>query len=249
MRGGAPEHIMEAALCRIEVLRIFRQKIRLLCSSNQPCLRVCVERPVDLILQLTGIPSLWHPDQLHIAEWQAMQQLEFIFNVTLSVDAKNMALAKLAKHKGLSLINAEMSLEPARDPTTKSFEMEDVGVLGDEDDVAEERVETTGLLPPSFSETEITAFLWRVEEVQLAKQPGQGRREACKTCAKWILLLANPCDSCSSSPSLSLVLATMLLSIPCKLLLRIRRHSLLVFGSRSLPFQLRFQRSSRHAIM
>ena len=27
-RGGAPEHIVEAALCRIEVLRIFRQKIR-----------------------------------------------------------------------------------------------------------------------------------------------------------------------------------------------------------------------------
>ena len=177
MRGGAPEHIMEAALCRIEVLRIFRQKIRILCSSNQTCLRVCVERPVDLILQLTGIPSLWHPDQLHLAEWQAMQQLEFIFNVTLSVDAKNMALAKLAKHKGLSLIDAEMSLEPARDPTSNSFEMEDVGGLGDEDDVAEERVETTGLLPPSFSETEIIAFLWRVEEVQLAKQPGQGRRE------------------------------------------------------------------------
>jgi hypothetical protein len=104
-------------------------------------------------------------------------QLEFIFNVTLSVDAKNMALAKLAKHKGLSLIDAEMSLEPARDPTTKSFEMEDVGGLGDEDDVAEERVETSGLLPPSFSETELIAFLWRVEEVQLAKQPGQGRRE------------------------------------------------------------------------
>ena len=62
-RGGAPEHIMEAVICRIEVLRIFRQKVRFLCSSNQTCLRVCVERPVDLILQLSGIPSLWHPDQ------------------------------------------------------------------------------------------------------------------------------------------------------------------------------------------
>ena len=95
---------MEAALCRIEVLRIFRQKIRNLCPNNQPCLRVCVERPVDLILQLSGIPSFWHPDQLHLAEWQAMQQLEFIFNVTLSVDAKNMALAKLASIKVFRLL-------------------------------------------------------------------------------------------------------------------------------------------------
>ena len=79
--------------------------------------------------------------------------------------------------EGLSLIDAEMLLEPARDPTSKPFGMEDVGGLGDEDDVADERVETTGLLPPSFSETEISAFLWRVEEVQLAQQPGQGRRE------------------------------------------------------------------------
>ena len=70
-RGGAPEHITEAVLCRIEVLRICRQKIRSLCSSNQTCPRVCLERPVDLILQLTGIPSLWHPDKLHLAEWQA----------------------------------------------------------------------------------------------------------------------------------------------------------------------------------
>ena len=176
-RGGAPEHIMEAVLCRIEVLRIFRQKIRGLCSSNQTCPRVCLERPVDLILQLTGIPSLWHPDQLHLAEWQALQQLEFIFNVTLSVDGKNMALAKLAKHKGLSRIDAEVSMEPARDPTSNAFEMEDVGGLGDEDDVSDERVLTTGVLPPSLSEEEIIACLCRVEEVQLAKQPGQGRRE------------------------------------------------------------------------
>ena len=68
------------------------------------------------------------------------------------------------------------SLEPSRD-ASKSFELEDVGGLGDEDDVADERVETAGLLPPSFSEAELLAFLWRVEEVQLAKQLGQGRRE------------------------------------------------------------------------
>ena len=52
----------------------------------------------------------------NLAEWQALQQLEFIFNATLNVDGKNMALAKLAKHKGFSGIDAEMSMEPAHDP-------------------------------------------------------------------------------------------------------------------------------------
>jgi len=116
---GAAENIVETRLCQIDVLRMFRQRIRRVCASNNSCQHVCLERPIDLIWQFTGVPSLWHPEQLHLAEWQALQQLEFIFNVTLSVDAKNMALAKMAKHKGLSRIDAEMSMEPVREPTQK----------------------------------------------------------------------------------------------------------------------------------
>ena len=150
--GIAPGHIVGARLCQIEVLRMFRQKIRRLCASSETCQRVCLERPVELILQLSGVPSLWHPDQLHLAEWQALQQLEFIFNATLSVDGKNMALAKLAKHKGLSRIDAESSMEPARDPARNAFEMEDGGGVCDEDGVPDEQVWATSLLPPNFSE-------------------------------------------------------------------------------------------------
>lgn len=175
--GSASEHTVEERLCQIEVLRMFRQNIRRLCASSETCQRVCSERPVDLILQLIAVPSPWHPDQLHLAEWQALQQLEFIFNVTLSVDGKNMALAKLAKHKGLSHIDAEVSMEPARDLTKKTFDVEDVGGVVDEDNVPDEQVGTTGVLPPGFSEEDIIAFLRRDDEVQLAKQPGQGRRE------------------------------------------------------------------------
>ena len=47
--GIAPEHFVEARLCQIEVLRMFRQKIRRLCASSETCQRVCLERPVDLI--------------------------------------------------------------------------------------------------------------------------------------------------------------------------------------------------------
>ena len=42
---------------------------------------------------------IWHDDQLHLAEWQALQQLEYLFNLTLAVDAKSMALETVKQHK------------------------------------------------------------------------------------------------------------------------------------------------------
>ena len=175
--GSDTEHSIEDRLCRIEVLRMFRQNIRRLCANSESCPRVCLERPIDLILELIAVRSSWHPDQLHLAEWQALQQLEFIFNVTLSVDGKNMALAKLAKHKGLSHIDAEMSLEPGCVPAQKVFDVEDVGGVFEEDDAPDEEVGAAGVRPPCLSEEEILSFLRRDAEIQLAKQPGQGRRE------------------------------------------------------------------------
>ena len=175
--GSAAEHITQLRLFQIDVLRIFRQKIRRRCANYETCPCVCLERAVDLILQMSGVPSLWHPDQLHLAEWQALQQLEFIFNATLSVDGKNMALAKLAKHKGLSRIHAEVGLEPRRDAAMNIVQVDDDGGVCDEDDVPEEKVLSSGLLAPILSEEEVMAFLCRRAEIQLAKQPGQGRRE------------------------------------------------------------------------
>jgi hypothetical protein len=90
---SAAEHIAEARFCQIDVLHMFRQKVQRLSGTSGSPPRVCLERAVDLIWLFAGVPSLWHPEQLHLAEWQALQQLEFIFNVTLSVDGKNMALA------------------------------------------------------------------------------------------------------------------------------------------------------------
>ena len=175
--GSAAEHITQLRLFQIDVLRIFRQKIRRRCANYETCPCVCLERAVDLILQMSGVPSLWHPDQLHLAEWQALQQLEFIFNATFSVDGKNMALAKLAKHKGLSRIDAEVGLEPCRDATMNIVQVDDDGGVCDEDDVPEEKVLSSGLLAPILSEEEVMAFLCRRAEIQLANQPGQGRRE------------------------------------------------------------------------
>ena len=82
--------------------------------------------------------------------WQALQQLEFIFNATLSVDGKNTALAKMTKHKGLSRVDAEVSMEPAREPAQNAFDMEEAGGVYDEDDVPHEQVGAVGLLPSNM---------------------------------------------------------------------------------------------------
>ena len=52
------------------------------------------DRPNDV----RGMP-MWHEEQLHLAEWQALQQLEYLFNLTLSVDAKNLAIEQLKAQK------------------------------------------------------------------------------------------------------------------------------------------------------
>ena len=74
---SASEHSVEERLCRIEVLRMFRQNIRRLCASSETCQRVCLERPIGLILELIAVSSSWHPDQLHLAEWQALPGIHF----------------------------------------------------------------------------------------------------------------------------------------------------------------------------
>ena len=57
------------------------------------------------------------------------------------------------------------------------MQVDDDGGVCDEDDVPEEKVLSSGLLEPILSEEEVMAFLCRRAEIQLANQPGQGRRE------------------------------------------------------------------------
>ena len=40
----------------------------------------------------------WDYIIVHLAEWQALQQLEYLFNLAVSVDAKNLAVEKLKAH-------------------------------------------------------------------------------------------------------------------------------------------------------
>ena len=48
-----------------------------------------------------AIPLPWHPDQPHLAEWQAFSTREILFNIDQSVEARNMAQKQAAKHKSM----------------------------------------------------------------------------------------------------------------------------------------------------
>lgn len=124
---------------------------------------------------MRGIP-LWHEEQLHLAEWQALSQLEFLFNLTLSVDAKNMALEKLKTYKG----SAEMTSEPfesLRNPLN-TVDGEDPGHVADDDLDPQDEPLVKGTLLPRVTDAQfLLRVLERTDEVAQARQRGQHRRE------------------------------------------------------------------------
>ena len=73
-----------------DLRKLFRhhiRKLRTTAPTESPCTYGYPERPVHYILKFIGVP-LWHEDQLHLAEWQALQQLEFIHNLTLAITSR-----------------------------------------------------------------------------------------------------------------------------------------------------------------
>ena len=53
------------------------------------------------IMKYLDIPLPWHPDQPHLAEWQAFSTREILFNLDQSVEARSMAQKQAAKYKSL----------------------------------------------------------------------------------------------------------------------------------------------------
>ena len=96
-------------MLQIDIQRWIRSAIRYRrenAPAESPCNYGYAERIIHRILSLLGCP-LWHDDQLHLSEWQALQQIEYLFNLTLTVDAKNIALERLKAHKKGALANAQ----------------------------------------------------------------------------------------------------------------------------------------------
>ena len=106
-----PEARTASTMLQIDLQRWFRQglcHLRANSTPESPCTYGYTERMVhDILLfssgadrpnDVRGMP-MWHEEQLHLAEWQALQQLEYLFNLTLSVDAKNLAIEQLKAQK------------------------------------------------------------------------------------------------------------------------------------------------------
>ena len=85
-----PESKAMRRMLQIDIQRWIRSKIRYLrenAPAETPCNYGYVDRIIHRVLSFLGCP-LWHDDQLHLPEWQALQQLEYLFSLTLTVDAK-----------------------------------------------------------------------------------------------------------------------------------------------------------------
>ena len=148
--------------------------------AESPCTYGHAERIIHRILSLLGYP-LWHDDQLHLSEWQALQQLEYLFNLTLTVDAKNLALEKLKAHKKGVSVHAEAADLP--DPINRLRNTDDEELQGTENadlimNELPEDEKTKGAVLPVTDKTALIRLLAREDEVSRARRPGQGRREA-----------------------------------------------------------------------
>jgi len=179
-------------MLQVDLQRWFRQFIRYLregAPAESPSNYGYPERMVQKILCFVGEGGaaehasgrqLWHDDQLHLAEWQAMQQIEFLFNLTLTVDAKNIALEKLKAHKKGTSVHAEAAdfSEPMN--KLRSADDEEMQAVADYEPIFDEAFDeekARGVVLQVTDKAVIMRMLTREEEIAQARLPGQGRRE------------------------------------------------------------------------
>ena len=88
----ATEHIFETKMQQVLIQQAVRHTMK---DGN------CLERVMTMLMEYLAIPLPWHPDQAHLAEWQAFSTREILLNLDLSVEARNMAQQQAAKHKSM----------------------------------------------------------------------------------------------------------------------------------------------------
>ena len=89
---AATEHVFEVRMRQVLIQQTVLHTMK---DGN------CLERVMDTLMEYLAIPLPWHPDQPHLAEWQAFSTREILFNIDQSVEARNMA----HKQAALSLIH------------------------------------------------------------------------------------------------------------------------------------------------
>ena len=81
--SAAAEHGFDARLRQVLLLQLARQG-----NSHST---TCSERVAALLMDYLDVPLPWHPEQPHLAEWQALSAREVLLNFDSTVEAKNMA--------------------------------------------------------------------------------------------------------------------------------------------------------------
>ena len=94
----------------------------------------CLQRAMEIIMLYAGVPLPWDPEQPHLAEWQAYSAREIIFNLNMSVDAKNLAQKQAAKRRSQMMTEADDN--DGQTGGRQMFVIEDLGAPPIEDDLA-----------------------------------------------------------------------------------------------------------------
>ena len=91
---AATEHIFENKMLQLLIQQAVLHTMK---HGN------CLERVMTMLMEYLAIPLPWHPDQAHLAEWQASSTRQILLNLDLSVEARNMAQQQAAKHKSMAI--------------------------------------------------------------------------------------------------------------------------------------------------
>ena len=89
---AATEHVFEDRMQQVLMQQVVLHTLK---GGN------CLERVMETLMDYLAIRLPWHPDQPHLAEWQAFSTREILFNIDQSVEARNMAQKQAAKHKSM----------------------------------------------------------------------------------------------------------------------------------------------------
>ena len=131
----------------------------------------CLERVMQKLMECLACPVPWHPDQPHLAEWQAFSTREILFNLDQSVEARNMAQKQAAKHKSLLTKDGEEDEDTMSRP---KIVIEDLGgAPADVDDEAHPEDATHSKHELSMPTSIITRVLARTAERDAAGQVGR----------------------------------------------------------------------------
>jgi hypothetical protein len=131
----------------------------------------CLERVMQKLMECLAIPVPWHPDQPHLAEWQAFSTREILFNLDQSVEARNMAQKQAAKHKSLLTNDGDEDEDTMSKP---KIVIEDLGgAPADLDDEAHPEDATAAKHELQLSTSIITRVLARTTERDTAGQVGR----------------------------------------------------------------------------